>query len=460
MLRRMRSVCLGLAVGFGAFPVASLYAQEGEYESVMTPISAEMNNVASAESIFPQGGYSGGCCYQPSRWEELLAAPNLTGDWNGWRSCLMEHGIIYQGFLTQFYQGAAHGGRNQDFEYGGKLDQFVTFQGDKLGLWEGFFVSMHAETRFGQDANQNAVGLAPVNTNMLYPSLTQTTAISGLTFNQALSEEWIVSAGKFNTLDLFNAMYPQNGRGIDGFMNASLLFPLSVARPLNLSINGVGISKLKDGKVQGSLSVADTANSSTTLGISDMFEHGALVVGYWRLFTEFGGLAGSHGIMGEYSTRNYTSIDPSDFYFNPSTGLVTSTKSDTWALTYFGEQKLWVDGCNPARSMGLFGSLGISDGNPNPIRWGGNISLQATGFYDSRPADTLGVGYFYTGLSNNFQNLVSPVLTLQDVQGGELYYNMAVTKWLNVTPDLQIIQPSQVANDTAIVVGVRGKLTF
>jgi carbohydrate-selective porin OprB len=37
---------------------------------------------------------------------------------------------------------------------------------------------------------------------------------------------------------------------------------------------------------------------------------------------------------------------------------------------------------------------------------------------------------------------------------------MAVTPWLNVTPDLQIIQPSVVGRDTAIVVGMRGKLTF
>jgi porin len=72
----------------------------------------------------------------------------------------------------------------------------------------------------------------------------------------------------------------------------------------------------------------------------------------------------------------------------------------------------------------------------------------------------MGVAYFYTGLSNDVQNLVNPLVPLQDVQGGELYYNMAVTPWLNVTPDLQIIQPSVVGRDTAIVVGMRGKLTF
>lgn len=416
---------------------------------------------AAADYCAPASDFcSNICCDADSWWRQLLDSPNLTGNWGGRRDCLAEHGIIYQGYLTQFYQGVASGGSEQRFSYGGKLDNFLTFQGEKLGLWEGLLVNMHAETRFGQDANRDAVGFAPVNANMLWPSLEQTTSISGFTVTQFLSEEWAVTAGKFNTLDLFNSMYPSNGRGIDGFMNVSTLFPLSTARPLNLSVNGVGVMKLHEGQVQGSLSVVDAQNSSTTLGISDLFDKGAVVIGYYRFFTDFNCLPGSHGILGEYSTRNYTSIDPLDFYFIPDVGLVTSQQADTWSLTYFGEQKLWVDGCDPKRNLGLFTSWGISDGNPNPVRWGGNVSLQGSGLVSCRPSDSMGVAYFYTGLSNDFQDLVSPLVPLQDVQGGELYYNIAVTPAFNLTPDLQIIQPANVGNDTAVVVGMRGKLTF
>ncbi|MFO1021863.1 MAG: carbohydrate porin [Planctomycetales bacterium] len=460
MLRGISRFCrTGMLVGGLAFSGMNLFGDEPAtepvgYESVV--VESMFGEVADPNAVpAPMEYYSA-----PSRWEQLMASPNLTGDWGGYRTDLMEHGIIYQGFLTQFYQGAAHGGREQDFQYGAKMDQFVILQGDKLGLWEGFFVNMHAETRMGQDANLDAVGLAPVNANMLWPGQTQTTAITNLTFTQALSEEWMVTLGKFNTLDLFNQLYPQNGRGIDGFMNVSTLIPLSIARPLNLSVNGAGIMKLNQGQVQGTLAVVDAQNSSTTVGVSDMFSKGAVVIGYWREFTEFRGLPGSHGLLAEISTRNYTSLDASDFYFDPNTGLVTSTKSNTWALAYFGEQKLWVDCCNPKRNLGLFTSWGISDGNPNAIRWSGNISVQGTGLNSSRPMDSMGVGYFYTGLSGTFENLVSPVVQLQDATGGELYYNMAVTQWLNVTPDLQIIQPSLTGNDTAIVVGLRGKLTF
>lgn len=406
------------------------------------------------------GLYESLCCETETWWQNLRESPNLLGDFGGRRSCLADQGITYQGFLTQFYQGAAAGGNEQRFSYGGKFDNFLILDGQKMGLWQGLFVNMHAETRFGEDANRDAVGFAPVNANMLWPSLTQTTALSGLTVTQALSEEWLVSAGKFNTLDLFAAMYPQSGRGIDGFMNVSTLFPLTMGRALGLSVNGIGVTKLHEGQVQGSLSIADAQNSSTTIGISDMFDKGALIIGYWRLFTDFACLPGSHAIMGEYSTRNYTSLNPIDFVFVPPLGLVASQKSETWSLGYLAEQKLWIDSCNSKRNVGLFSSWGISDGNPNPIRWSGNVSLQAHGISQCRENDSFGVAYFYTGLSNDFQNLASPIVALQDVQGGEVFYNFAVTPWMNVTPDLQIIQPANAGQSTAIVVGMRGKLTF
>jgi hypothetical protein len=44
---------------------------------------------------------------------------------------------------------------------------------------------------------------------------------------------------------------------------------------------------------------------------------------------------------------------------------------------------------------------------------------------------------------------------LDDVHGTELFYNIAVTKTLQVTADLQVIQPAEVNNDTAVVFGLR-----
>ena len=71
----------------------------------------------------------------------------------------------------------------------------------------------------------------------------------------------------------------------------------------------------------------------------------------------------------------------------------------------------------------------------------------------------MGVGYFYDGLSSEFRSLVNAALPdIQDVQGCELYYNAAITPWFHLTADLQIIDNQNVADDTAVIVGLRGKI--
>lgn len=393
------------------------------------------------------------CC------DDFCTRTSLTGGLVGAQAALGEHGVGYNAMATQFYQGVAHGGRQEIFRYGGKVDQFLNIDGQKAGLWQGFFISLHAETRFGEDSNFDAVGLAPVNANMLYPLPNKhVTSITGLTFTQALSEEWLVSVGQFNLLDLFNQIYPQTGRGIDGFMNISSFTPLSVARGLNLSILGAGITKLHEGQVQGSLSILDTHNVTTTSGLSNVYDSGVVVLGYWRVFTELFGRPGSHALMGLYSNSEYTSVDPLNWAFLPGVGIVAGQETGTWNLEYFFEQKLWVDAANPGRNVGILSSWGISDGNPNPIDWSGFVSLQGQGVSDRRPLDSAGVSFFYTGLSNEFRQLVSPLVDVEDVYGGELYYNAALTPWFHLTADLQIINPAEVGNDTAVVVGLRGKI--
>ena len=85
-------------------------------------------------------------------------------------------------------------------------------------------------------------------------------------------------------------------------------------------------------------------------------------------------------------------------------------------------------------------ALGVSDGNPNPIRWSGFTALQAAGFSDRRPLDSFGVGFFYTGLSRDFVDLASPLIAIEDPYGGELYYNAGLTPWFNLTADLQLTE--------------------
>src|SRR5437588_534266 len=84
--------------------------------------------------------------FAPEAGKGILERSTLTGTWWGARDTLSAHGIELNINLSQFYQGVADGGTQRSFEYGGKLDYFLNLDGAKLGLWEGFSITTHAET--------------------------------------------------------------------------------------------------------------------------------------------------------------------------------------------------------------------------------------------------------------------------------------------------------------------------
>lgn len=402
------------------------------------------------------GGYES-CCDR--------CGMTLCDEWQARLACCFEQmadqGIAYAVVVPQFYQGVTSGGIDRGFEYGGKIDQFLTLDGTKLGVWQGLSMTMHVETRFGEDVNREAVGLAPVNVAMLYPNAAENdTAITGLQFAQVLNPELQVLFGKFNSLDVFALLYPQTGRGVTGFMNASMVIPLAVARVVPLSFLGAGAMKLEGTQVQGALLVFDPHNCTTTSGFDQLGDNGANILGLWRFFVEPGGLPGSHAFGFIGATGHYTALDPEGFVFVPGQGLVVPQQSGSWSALYFWEQRLWQDGCVPARNVGVLSQWCISDPQTSPFAWTGNLALQATGLVAGRPEDTAGVGYFYTGLSHQFEDLVSPVVTLHDLNGVELYYNAAVAKHFALTSDLQLVEPADVGQETAIVFGMRGTASF
>ncbi|QDT45688.1 Carbohydrate-selective porin, OprB family [Gimesia alba] len=394
--------------------------------------------------------------------ESLFSREYLTGDLFGARSRLAEHGVIADIQLTQFYQGVASGGRRRRFLYGGKGDYIFTFQGEKLGLNKGFSAILHAETRFGDDINTSAGALSLPNASMLFPLPGQhQTAITNLMFIQALSENFALTAGKYNLLDLWNMIYPNTGRGINGFMNVSLIAPTPIVRTTNLSINGAGALGLHEGQVQSALLVYDTTNSSTTVGLDDLFDEGAVVLGYGRIFTEWRGHPGSHALLGNWSSRTYTSVDPTSWTVIPGQGVVAAgQKTGSWTLSYILDQVLWADCFNDKRNVRLMSQWMLADGNPNPYSWSGNIALQARGLFRCRKQDSMGIGYFYDALSGNYKSLVSPIVAARDIQGVEFYYNAALTPWFYLTADLQVLEDANAADDTSVLPGLRANLRF
>ncbi|MEK6237497.1 MAG: carbohydrate porin [Planctomycetales bacterium] len=479
-MRRLGIVAVAMAFSWAAEGSAQYYETETQAKTVeqqsIFPVSTfsasdfrsgDWDDGASRSSCDAQGNDpcdSNGPCdpCDPANCadSDFWTRERLTNGFLGAQPALAGHGILFDGQATQFYQGVASGGREQHFRYGGKLDYLFTFDGAKLLSRKGFTTILHAETRFGDDVTSDAGVFSLPNTSMLYPlSGEHDTSITGLLFMQALNEKVVLAAGKINVADFWNMVYPHTGRGVDGFMNLNALASaLPWLRFVNLSVNGGGVLVMEGPQVQGGFLVFDTNNSTTTSGVSNLFDQGAGLLGVWRLFTDLDGKPGSHLIAGGYSTRSYTSVDPSSVTVVPGQGLTLGSETGAWSLAYYYDQVFWEDSCNKSRNLRLFTGWSLSDGNPSFARWGGFASVEGFGLIDGREQDRMGIAYFQNQVSSDFKRLVSPVVGVQNVQGVEAYYNAAVTPWFHLTADVQVIDSADRSVATALLFGLRANL--
>ena len=141
-------------------------------------------------------------------------------------------------------------------------------------------------------------------------------------------------------------------------------------------------------------------------------------------------------------------------------------------MYYNFDQYLWSPEGDPNRGVGVFFRFGASDGNPNPVKYAYNVGVSVNGMVPGRPKDTLGIGWARTQFSGDFvpflRQRLDLGLSVEDAV--EIYYNAAITPWLNMALDLQIVDSglnktlnssNQLVNmGTAVVGGLRMYLRF
>jgi porin len=398
----------------------------------------------------------------PSFAGPIYERSKLTGDWLGWRSCMQECGITFDLTTAQYYQGVTTGGLEQAFQYGGRNDYFLNLDGEKLGCWKGLFVTLHGESRYGETVNTIGGTLLSPNLLLALPLPSgSVTALTSVTFTQNLTEEFQIFGGKLNTLD--GSKQPLTGAGnLNGFQNTAMLYNPVFARTIPYSTFGAGFACLQNEETLFSAIVYDTNDTPTVSGFDTFFDNGATVYAELNFSTTFLDRPGSHGFSGTYSSGKYTSLTPSA-YLDPIEGLVIvpALESGSWCLAYNFDQALGVSPEDSERMWGVFGNFGIADQNPSPVRWFASAGISGASQIAGREADSFGVAYFYLGVSEPLKDLASLLLLpLRDEQGVELYYNMAITPWCQMTPDLQVITPFRERVDTAFIFGLRTMIDF
>ena len=389
----------------------------------------------------------------------------FTGDWDGYRTCLAESGIMFEGNVTQYFQGVSSGGTNTTFKYGGHADYLLNMDMDKVAGMKGLFLKLRAENQFGEFVNRDTGALIPVNTSGLLPhGEDHVLALTDVLFTQFFSESFGVFFGKLDTLDGDPNAFA-SGRGKTQFMNSALVFNPVALRTTPYSTNGFGFVILQDRQPIFTFSVIDSTDSATTVNIDDFGEKGVTLAAELRLPTCFFGLPGHQLVGATWSSRNVAILDQDiRVILPPPVGAPPERASDSWSVYYNFDQYLVVDPCDPNRGWGIFGRAGIADEATNPLEWLVSVGVGGSSPISCRERDTWGIGYYHAGASDE----LPAVLNLGDGDGVELFYNMEVTPWFHLTADVQFIDqgfggiPALGISepDTAVVLGLRGKIDF
>ena len=379
----------------------------------------------------------------------------LSGDWGGLRNDLAAKGVTIDTSLTQVGQGIVHGGKETGWQYsGGRGDINLSLDTQKLGLWPGGFLVAEAEGNFTpadtrrKTINGRTGALMAVNSNQFYP----TTAgdnfnIPALNFTQFLSPYFGLAIGKLATITSTSGDMNEfaHGKGDGQFMNGALNFnPLmGVTAPYSTLGTGALVYPTADPK-QAILSffILSSTGRASTSGFDDLNDDNLTFAGEGRMTTNFFGLTGHQLLGATYSNRKFTSIDQNTRFIFENGAF--ETKKGSWNVYYNFDQYLYDPKRGSGEGVGVFGRLCVSDGDPNFMHYFYSLGIGGKGIIPGRGRDRFGLGFYYIDVSNpELQGLFQNTKLLRDEYGFEAFYNVAITPWLMLTPDIQVVRGAQ-----------------
>ncbi len=404
----------------------------------------------------------------PETWGgDWSSRPRLTGDWGGVRDEMGKKGVELDANMLLMPGGVMTGGTGTGAEFWGNVDYTLNINTDKLGLWPGGFFKFEGVSSFGTSLNDQVGAIVPTNIASLYPTFNQ--AGSGLmqaSYTQFLSPQFGVTMGKMNLFEFTPTEFYGDYR--TQFMNTGLNINLAFAMA-PISAYGGGVL-LPTPDINLMALALDANGTPTNNDISKAFDNGVTMVSAAHIKIKPFGLVGHQGVSGLWSDKPRFSLDQDPdnlnrallqerypILGNPGSMLerilikyfpqllipveAANKKNSTWTVVYSFDQYFWQPNGDPKRGIGLFFSFGASDGNPNPIQYSYLMGIGGKGVFSMRPHDSFGIGWARSQFSAQFVPLLRDRLGLglDHEDAIEMYYTAAITPWLNVSPNLQVI---------------------
>ena len=430
------------------------------------PSTGESKKAEAEATLFPIPDFTG----------DIWQRAKLTGDWFGLRTQMANHGIQLDVDNVHTVQGVSGGGLDSTTRYMGNAEIVLKLDSQKMGLWPGGFLLVRGEAPFGTGVNRSTGAVLPVNTRpILSLPANDEMVLSHVVFTQFLSEKFGIVLGKLDT-SIGDANEFAHGRGDEKFMNLAFSLDPVALRTVPYSTLGMGLVFLPIKDLITTFSVIDTEGVTTRAGFDTLFKNGTTLASEARLTIKPFGLTGHQLISALWSNKDFvsTSQDPRVIIGNVLLGTPIRKVSGSWAFMYNFDQYFYQDSKDPTQGIGVFGRFGISDGKANPVAQFYSFGFGGKGMIPTREQDRFGIGYYYLKVSGDLRESLPPLLLkrigLDHEQGVELFYEMAITPWLHLTPDLQFIDAGRNKSPiltaggksvgTAVVSALRIKIDF
>ncbi len=362
--------------------------------------------------------------------------------------------ISYDTSLTYFYQHASEIADSS--EHGLKFDLKLDINLHKLDILNHAKLTLHGEANGGRSINGRGGILMPVNMAMAYPgeSGSDRTDLSSIYLTQGLSKNSALMLGKINMFE-HSIRRGSGGAGLDYYMNTALVAaPTGFVPPTILG--GLYVKKTQDYSL--TLGLYDSDDWVNRFDLGTAFENGANILVGWDKHVSFGGKRGTQGFKVAYSTKDGDDLDElSLVVLNGSS--INAKKDNRYFIAYTFKQFLHQPlGTKSDDGFGVFGQIGISDGNPSTLDRHIVIGIGGNNLTTSRPLDRWGIGYYRYSVSDPIVDALALLsIPTRNESAWEVFYNIQITKNINLTADVQYVKPVLKIHDEIYIYGLRLK---
>ena len=382
---------------------------------------------------------------------------------------------MFRGTVTQFAFGIDGGinvplsppfGQGDTFKYTGRGEYDFIVDLEKFGGMPHGTLLVGVQHWWGDFGNVslNSGAITPPIFPAYLPPVPNDEGVPMITdflVTQPLSEKLVVFAGKKNVVGAADQDIFAGGDGTDQFMNQALITNPAFLLALPYSSFTAGVAMPQQWGMVSAFVLDPQERTKDFFRLKDLFSQGIIMGGEVKVDTNFFCMPGEHHVGGIWKHRDAFDLRtnaPDPTYPIPPPQPGDTTLKDAYTIYWGFDQYLVLYSDEPRRGWGLFGRASISDANPTPIEYFLSAGIGGDSPLGCHRGDTFGVGWYYNGMSNEFGPIPTAVFGPRDGTGVEVFYNIQVTPWLNITPDVQYVRPAIsnfTSGDDAFIYGLR-----